>query len=229
MPNRLGYCGGDDQRAMLDYYQAGASDGGLRQIMSKFQAAVPYLKLIAQENYIADPFDDRVVEAYWLGNELLEQVDLAGFRRSLHERFAGRLSPVAAERLIGKAMLGARAHHSFHVLEVWSRTGESTPDVAMLDSCRIGWGTVRTMEPGSFLIEARPVLAIGERLALGEPALRRIWRSIGGYDFLAEAKAGDSVSFHWDWACEIISQAQAQMLERYTRAHIELLNQRPPW
>ena len=39
-----------------------------------FEGAYPYLELIASENGIADPLDARVVEAYWLGNDLLEHV-----------------------------------------------------------------------------------------------------------------------------------------------------------
>ena len=99
------------------------TDPGLVLILQKFQAAYPYLKLIANSNNILDPFDTRVVEAYWLGNELLDQVDLTQFCNSLRDRFAKQLNPKTLGYLLSKPPLGARPHHSFHISDVHSRTG----------------------------------------------------------------------------------------------------------
>jgi len=61
MPNRLTYCGGDDNRALFDYCLAGVTDPGLRGLLRKFTGAMPYLQLIAECNAILDPFDAQVV------------------------------------------------------------------------------------------------------------------------------------------------------------------------
>jgi hypothetical protein len=66
MPNRLRYCGGDDHPTLFQYGLAGVSDGGLTPLLRRFTGALPYLQLIARANGIADPFDPRVVEAYWI-------------------------------------------------------------------------------------------------------------------------------------------------------------------
>ena len=73
-PNELGYCGGDDHRALLEQTSAGVVDGGLRQSLREFEGAWPYLELIAAANHLDDPLDAKVVEAYWLGSALLERV-----------------------------------------------------------------------------------------------------------------------------------------------------------
>ncbi len=52
---------------------------------------LPYLQLIARSNDIADPFDARVVEAYWIGNELLDGVEVRQLYDSLVERFGTAL------------------------------------------------------------------------------------------------------------------------------------------
>jgi hypothetical protein len=75
MPNRLGYCGGDDNRALYDYVVASTADRGLAELLGRFSGAMPYLRLIARTTGIGDPFDPRVVEAYWIGNDLLMQVE----------------------------------------------------------------------------------------------------------------------------------------------------------
>ena len=63
MPNRLGYCGPDENRAMLDYLAAGYSDRGLEHILAGFAGAFPYYSFIAAANGLPDPFDPRVIEA----------------------------------------------------------------------------------------------------------------------------------------------------------------------
>ena len=138
MPNRLGYCGGPDQRELRDYYVAGRADAGLNRLLHRFEGAMPYLKLIAATNGVADPLDPRVVEAYWLGNELLDGTDLHAFHESLRERFAKRMSPRALEYLLGKVPEGALPHHNFHVFETYMRTATMPAGRETLEQCRIG-------------------------------------------------------------------------------------------
>ena len=73
-PNALGLCGADVRRTLLEYGAAGESDGGLAELARTFEGAWPYLELIAGANGIYDPLDPRVVEAYWVGNDLLGHV-----------------------------------------------------------------------------------------------------------------------------------------------------------
>ncbi len=93
-PNQLGYCGGDDPAALLEQTSARVVDGGLRQSLRAFEGAWPYLELIAAANGLHDPLDARVVEAYWLGNPLLERVGTTLLADSMHERASSRPSAV---------------------------------------------------------------------------------------------------------------------------------------
>ena len=106
MPNRLQYCGGDDSNAIMEHAITGEGRSAATPALKKFTGALPYLTLIAHENGIADPFDARVVEAYWLGNELLDRVEAAGLYGNLRERFAKNLSPRMLELVAGKAPRG---------------------------------------------------------------------------------------------------------------------------
>src|ERR1700732_4522480 len=73
-PNALGYCGPADFAAFREYAVAGVVDRGLVQLAQAFAGAWPYLELIASGCGIGDPLDRRVVEAYWVGNDLLDKV-----------------------------------------------------------------------------------------------------------------------------------------------------------
>jgi len=226
MPNRLQYCGGDDNRTILDYAVADVREPPLVGMLKKFTGALPYLSLIARGNGIADPFDERVVEAYWLGNELLDKVEAMALYDDLRARYGKQLSPKVMDRVAAKAPAGARPHHSFHVLDVWRQADREKADVlAMVDSCRISWGTVTRIDGGELIVQRAPVVLRDGRLELDPPRSERVTRMLEGQGFVADAKVGDIVSIHWSWACEVLSLAQQRTLERYTRFHLALASQ----
>jgi hypothetical protein len=224
MPNRLEYCGADDPAALYDYWEAHETDPGLLQVLVTFTGALPYLKLIAHSNGIADPFDRRVVEAYWVGNALLDGVDVREFFNSLTERFDKQLRGKTRAYVLQKIPAGARPHHSFHVFDVHSRVGQLTNTLDVMENCRVSWGRITGVEPAHFVIDAQPLVIESGELALGVPAPRRVLRRLEGRGFTDDAQVGDWISAHWNWACDILTPEQCQRLERYTRHHIQLAN-----
>ena len=229
-PNQLGYCGPPDHQALLDHVAQGAPDNGLVELERRFEGAYPYLQLIATANSIADPFDERVVEAYWIGNSLLNKVRAGGFRDSLHERFGPRMDSRSFHWLTTKVSQGARPHHNFHVFDVYVRAGlmndeRATIALGLMDSCRVSWGAVTAIE-GDELVVERPALdLVGGKLALTESQPARIIRQHGGQGFVAGAGVGDTVSIHWNWACDVLSASALERLQRATRRCLELSNQ----
>ena len=91
-PNVLGYCGPDRADDLLDRVAHQADDPDLRRLAQGFEGAWPYLELIAHAAGIADPLDPLVVEAYWIGNHLLDHVDARLLHASMEERFRPRVS-----------------------------------------------------------------------------------------------------------------------------------------
>jgi hypothetical protein len=225
MPNRLRYCGGDDNRTLFEYGLERVSDGGLHLLLRKFSGALPYLQLIARANGLRDPFDARVVEAYWIGNELLEGVEARQLYASLQERFASQLTGRTRELVLGKAPAGAHPHHSFHVLDVYSRVGELDATLSVLDNCRIGWGRVLTVAGVALSVERPPLVLAAGKLALGEPRTETLLRQVEGHGFVDQAQPGDWVTTHWGWACEVLDERGRRNLERYTRHHLRIANQ----
>jgi hypothetical protein len=226
MPNHLQRCGplrAQDNQTIFEYAVAGQSDPSLTSLLREFQAAYPYLQLIAQTTGYRDPFHPAVVEAYWIGSALLEQVEVRQFYASLQERFAALIPPRYLHYLLGKAPAGARPHHSF--------TQEKTHTLHHMEKCRIGWGRVVAIEPAHFVVEYQPLVwgrpASNGRggLGLGPPVLGRVLRHMDGKGFTDRARVGDWVSFHWDWACDVLSDAQQAQLERWTLHHIRLANE----
>ncbi|HUF39679.1 MAG TPA: DUF6390 family protein, partial [Anaerolineales bacterium] len=178
MPNRLGYCGAGDERGLFESCIADRPSPELAGWAATFEGAYPYLALIAGANGLPDPLDPRVVEAYWIGNELLDGVSLRPWHESLRERFGPRLSARTLDLVLGKVPAGARPHHSFHVIDVCRRTGALAENLDVLDSCRIAWGQVAAEVNGQLDVSVRPMVFKDGLLALGEPEIRRVTRAI---------------------------------------------------
>ncbi len=228
-PNRLHYCGPDANSEILSYLQSGLTDPNLSAMLSQFQTLYPYLKHIASANHLQDPFDERVVEAYWLGNSLLDNISKPKFFNHLVEghNLKKRLKQRDFHYLMSKIPLGAVPHHAFHVLNIWQRTGatQDAHTLESLDACRISWGKVMKVDGPKITVQTEPLLYLNGRLVLGGPTHKTIIRSLESYYDIEQLKAGQVITFHWHVPCEVISSKQVAQLRKYTLKNIDLANQ----
>jgi hypothetical protein len=264
-PNRLGLCGPEDWRSLLELGVAGAAAGatgsgglidapsaagtaspileprarafasdidhGLRDLAARFEGAYPYLELIARAHGIADPMDLRVVDAYWIGNRLSDQVDPALMLQSMDARFRPRLAADTWKWLAGKPEAGARPTHAFHVFDVFPFVGSMrgggavTDALKLMEACRIRWGRVIDVKGDQLVVNAVPLGLVDGRLALLEARPQTVKRWLDGTGFVTDVQAGDVVSLHWDWACEVLSPRRLEALRQRTVRQLGLANQ----
>jgi len=228
MPNKLQYCGGPNNEELFAYNVEHISDPGLSALLKEFQTLYPYLKLIAEANKIKDCFDERVVEAYWIGNELLDNISM----KRLYAHFIDnlqlkkKLTPREFNLLVGKIPRGAIPHHCFHVLNVYFRTGHlAVPHtINSMDSCRIGWGKVKSIEGDYLNIETQTLSHSNNKLMLKENAEKKVLFKLLNKSFIKTPQLDNLITYHWDWACEIITSQQAYNLKKYTQACLDIAN-----
>jgi hypothetical protein len=205
-------------------------DHGLRDLAARFEGAYPYLELIARAHGLADVMDGRVVDAYWIGNRLSDQVDPGLMRQSMDERFRAQLAPDAWRWLEGKPEAGARPTHAFHVFDVFPRVGlmrggAVTDAIKLMDACRIRWGRVLEVRGDQLVVNAVPLLLVEGKLALGSARPQTVRRWLDGSGFVSDVEAGDVVSLHWDWACEVLAPTRLKALQQRTLHQLTLANQ----
>jgi hypothetical protein len=229
-PNRLGLCGPEAIEELYAGATVGKDDRALRELARSFEGAWPYLELIADANGLSDPLDRRVVEAYWLGNALLERVTPRAMDASMTTRFQARVRPKEWHWLGDKAGSGGVPIHAFHVLDVFPRVGllrSGSVDgvLAVMDSCRIRWGRVLERDGSALVVQAVPLELRAGKLELGAARPERIeaWRD--GTSFVDEARVDDVVAIHWSWACDRLSPARLAELIGWTRRQIHVANQ----
>ncbi|MFH1170286.1 MAG: DUF6390 family protein [Candidatus Vogelbacteria bacterium] len=228
-PNRLHYCGPDANAELRAQIEAGATDFGLAKLLKQFKTLYPYLVHIAEANKIKDPFDSRVVEAYWLGNKLLEVVEKRKLHRFLTDDLGVKkiVSNKEFRWVEEKISYGAVPHHSFHVFNIWRRTGQvNVPHTLQsLDECRVSSGTVVSINGPEITVLTEPLIYTGGKLALGAPVTKILTRQLEAEYDIEQIKPGQIVSIHWSVPCEVITKKQALALKKYTLKSIALANQ----
>lgn len=219
-PNSLHYCGPERQNDMLGYVQSGVVDVGLAGLLNRFDTLYNYLVLIAQQNNIADPFDRRVVEAYWLGNSLLGNVKVQAFAAHLSDTLKRKLTGKKFSCVMDTSIRGGIPQHNFHVLNIFVRTGHhAVPHtLSTMDQCRISWGKVVDIQK-QCVVAVSPLTYKNNQLLLGKPE-HRIVSCVA-----VKPKKGEWVSIHWGYVCDIVTDWQRINLQRYTHYALSKANQ----
>ena len=221
--NRLRYCGpAEAEPALFRTIVEGKDLEASRHALLRFEALEPYLRAIAAKHG-RDVLDHDVVEAYWIGNRLLDaftREDFQGILDTLVKR--GLPRPMAAR--LGEALPDRPLpHHVFHdaFVGVGNVTGHVETTLPNMEACRPAWARVTRVEGGSLHLE-KPVLRLdGRRLEIG-PAERETV----AYDprFLPGVSAGDTVALHWNWPALVLDEDQAANLREYTERSLEAAN-----
>jgi hydrogenase maturation factor len=218
-----------------EYLARDAAEGKAVELLAEFETLYGYLQAIAHANGLRDPFDLQVVEAYWVGNELLDKVPEEGVYGALmeYQRLPRRIGKKEMRWLLPKVDQRARLHHSFHVFNVFTRTGHHTVGhtAETMDQCRIGWGQFlpdKFQMPNDKQMTNSKIQISSQKLVYREgqlkllPAVRDV--TVANPTLRKRLKPGDWVSFHWGFGCDVLTEAQAKRLERYTKHHLMLAN-----
>lgn len=226
-PNERGYCGPDDSLELLQYRTSGQVDEGLKNLAKSFTGPWPYLKVLAERTGVGGPFSRKVVEAYWLGNDLLDRLGTSDFGNAVEDRFRARAG--SKWKWMAEAIPSGVPHHSFHVFVAYpwvgllAETHRGEP-LEILDRCRIRWGRVESLHDDSAVVTSQELTWDGKRLALGEPRPETVTVTADGLGFTDELRPGDWVSMHWSWVCDRLSKRQLADLKRFSRRQLDMTN-----
>jgi hypothetical protein len=229
MPNKLGYCGPDDRGIIQSRLQDSSVDEKFVSILKNFEAAYPFVRLIGKSNR-KDPLDRQVTEAYWIGNELLNNVateDYYNFTlKDLRKKNSSEI-----RSLFLNLRDHALPHHTFYVLSTalniisdFHHTTVNKGKISeTLDSCMISWGKVLDVEKENLLISSRPLSFREGKLSLEGNVTRKVAfdPTVPPFDRVAN---GDYISVHWNYACDILSKTQLRNIRRYTKNDIDSAN-----
>ncbi len=222
-PHELGFCGPGDEggcQTKLKNYLEGEQYQGkeIAGLLDKFVGAANYYSLIARLNGIEDKYDEKVIEAYWLGNELLDKIKVDDIKKMVMNKFVGPkllTKEEAQEKINGFPKEGA-AHHTFHIFFVGAVTGRGKAGAKLKDKCKVSWGEVKEIFSAENKIKVKTKKLFPEER---DVVVKIDWDKA----FAPELRAGDTVSFHWGRVSEKITREQLDNLIKYTGINYKAL------
>lgn len=228
-PNSLSLCGPENKTGDLQYSSTNKISGQYTEdALRQFATLYPYLLMIAYENNIRDPFDRRVVEAYWLGNSLLEYIPKKSFAGHLRNTLSlkKKMENKDLNKILEKLKYQSLPNHSFHVLNVYKRTGhlDIKHTVETMDACIINWGQITEILPGHVKIKTQRLIQLNNRLTLEKNIIRKINMQDIKDKIGENLSIGDYISYHWGILCQKITPGQMSNLKYYTGMSLNLAN-----
>ena len=176
-----------------------------------------YFELIAKANN-KEPFDAEVIEAYWIGNSLLENVPFKEIQKTiLSFQKLGLPKSIAEKKAAGlpEEML---PHHSMHVLYVNFISQKVKPIVQNLSNCMVQWAKVTEANSNAISVKGFELVA-----ELGELKLREKNKTVQN-PFALELKARDAITVHWGNAIEKIPAQELKNLQKCTIKNLAAVN-----
>ncbi|MCX8158478.1 MAG: DUF6390 family protein [Candidatus Diapherotrites archaeon] len=219
-PNRLGYCGPNNSFAVFKDFIKEPTEEKAKEIvnlLSDFNAFFPYVNLIAEKNkkYV---FEEEVVEAYWIGNNLLYKV----FKEDIEDLILNKLAALSSlpkeifEKKVNYLPEKPLINHSFHVLYINFITRKLDPLLKNLDSCLVKPAKVLEIRENSYFVKSYSIYCENKEIGLKE----KRFRVQKGF---VDADEKDLISIHWGLAIEKINDKQKKFLIDTTKSNLRYL------
>ncbi len=225
--NSLHYCGPSDAALhFLHYLETQDNPTEVEQRFKNFEGLYVYLDALAKKagKYF---LDYEVVEAYWIGNHLLDlftDEDMKDIVRKLTKR---GLPLSFAEKLIQNMPSGFVPHHNFNVfyVGVGNTSGKVPTTLQHMDNCRTSWGEVVSIVGNVLHVQMQSLTFQSGKYKLLEEETRTVkYLPI----MLPDVKEGDMVAIHWGMAGLVLNKNQLENLVKYHEQIIGIMNSLEP-
>ncbi len=215
-PNSLGYCGlNSAQKTFYDCLVNQQCDNVPHEVLH-FKGLYPYLSTIAEvtnKHFL----DYEVVEAYWLGNDLLAKFKPEHYEILLKHLAAEQLPEFFITELRQRPPRTFIPLHIFNVIHVGvGRITGSVPfNLDSINNCMIRWGTVEIINH-----DQETANIILHSLKSSQPNQYAVDLQPSTITFTPEfhpnLKTGDIVAAHWGQLVKILTIQEQQHLQFWT-------------
>ncbi len=223
MPNKLRFCGPKEaQEIFTNYLKEKDNETSVASNIKRFEGLYPYLSAIASKS--GKKFTDYdVVEAYWIGNKLLDKFSDKDLKSTLLSLVKGGLPRSIAESRARNLPSGLVPHHNFNVffVGVGQITGSVPTTIENMNSCMVSQGTVLKINKNKLIVSRQHLLLKKNKFVFGkEKDVEVKYLSL----MLRNVKKNDIVAMHWGFAPLVLTEKQSKNLMHYTEKIINVLN-----
>jgi len=221
--NFLRFCGPEEASTQfLEYIKNKKNSEEIKESLKRFEGLYPYLSAIA-EKHNKNFYDYDVVEAYWIGNKLLDSFEDDDLKIIIKKLMQRGLPKSIGTKLIKNLPSGFAPHHNFNVfyVGVGRTTGSVETTLQNMDNCRTSWGYVIEVQCNSLIVKTQSLKKIKNKFYLDEEQTKT---AVYLKEMLPEIKNGDVVVLHWGFAPIILEEKQVENLKKYTNLVLDVMN-----
>ncbi len=223
--NSLRFCGPKEaSEQFLNYLKNKNNEEQVKKSLLRFEGLHPYLSSIAEKNN-KDIFDEKVAEAYWIGNDLLDNLDDNNIKEIIKKLVQHGLPESFGEKLIQNLPSGFVPHHNFNVfyVGVGMLTSSVETNLQNMDNCRISWGKVIETSPEQekLIVQTDSLKKENNKIIIKKDETKTV---VFLKEMLNDAKKGDIVALHWGFAPLVLNEYQSGNLKRYSQKILDVMN-----
>lgn len=221
--NNLRYCGPPEAKDLfLQYFKNKDNEQEVADVLKRFEGTNPYFSAIAKKHG-KEILDFDVVEAYWIGNELLDIFDNNDMKLIIESLVKRGLPESLGKKLADELPDGMLPQHVFNVfyVGVGQLTGAVPTNLDNMNNCRASWGEVLEVKDDNLVISSPQVEFKDGKYVMGNPIEKT---SSFIKELMPNIKSGDIVALHWGFAPLILTDKQLQNLTKYTLKILDVLN-----
>lgn len=220
-PNSLGYCGKNSASEKFKACVVNGKCGGIENELKQFIVLYPYLRTISKISRLSK-FSYKVIESYWLGNDLLSKAKQKDYGILLDFFEKQGVPDWLIKELKAKKPKKFIPTHLFQVLHVGvGRASGSVPyNIETINNCMIRWGKVEKVNKTTAKINLNSLKKTPGiyKLSLVEETFPYI------PSFVQGIKAGDIVAVHWKQITKILTENEASKLSHWTKEVLKAIN-----
>jgi hypothetical protein len=217
-PNNLGYCGRKEAMDVFKQCIIYNSCEKVKKEAKHFIVLYPYLKTIAE--ITKKPiFSYQVLEAYWIGNNLLKKAKLKHYNLLLLNFAKQGVPHFFIKELKNKRPREFIPHHLFQVLHVGvGRASGSVPfNLNSINNCMVRWGRVLEIKQNKTVIDLN---SLEKRKRKYQLVVKKETINFDS-NFIPNLKIGSVVAVHWKKAVKILTADEEKNLIFWTRKIID--------
>ncbi|MCL4378704.1 MAG: DUF6390 family protein, partial [Actinobacteria bacterium] len=202
-PNSLGYCGQNTAPAKFRECIIDGKCTGVKREVSKFIVLYPYLKTIAKITNLPI-FSHKVIESYWIGNELLKKAKVEHYNLLLENFRIQGVPDFFIDELKQKPPKVFIPSHLFQVIHVGvGKASNAVPfNLESINQCMIRWGKVERIKDNKLEINLNSLKQGNKNYQLTTNKESLPFDS----KILPNLKNGDTVAVHWNMAIKILTK-----------------------
>ena len=220
-PNSLGYCGKESAVEKFKGCVVEGSCKGIQEEVKKFIVLNPYLKTLSKITDLPK-FSYKVIESYWLGNDLLKKAKNSDYllllenfkKQGVPEWLICELQEKKPKRFIPT--------HLFQVLHVGvGKASGSVPyNIETINNCMIRWGKVTKVIRGKVTVELNSLIKTKGHYVL--TVLKETHPVLPG--FILGLKVGDTVVIHWNQVIKRLTVDEIEKISFWTKAVLKTID-----